>query len=100
MDGRWERIASRQLVSMQTGRLCNRPTLETNDGARHGEVVQFAIGIGFIQPQGGGKDIFVHISAVEKAGLAGLKPTRLVSARVLATGASQFMRKCEVRANS
>ena len=29
-------------------------------------------GYGFIQPQGGGKDVFVHISAVEKAGLDGL----------------------------
>jgi cold shock protein len=29
-------------------------------------------GFGFIQPEDGSKDAFVHISAVERAGLAGL----------------------------
>jgi cold shock protein len=30
-------------------------------------------GFGFIQPDGGGADAFVHISAVERAGLDGLR---------------------------
>ena len=35
-------------------------------------------GYGFIQPQDGGKDVFVHISAVEKAGLSGLNEGQVV----------------------
>jgi cold shock protein len=35
-------------------------------------------GFGFIQPEGGGRDVFVHISAVEKAGLPGLNEGQVV----------------------
>jgi len=36
-------------------------------------------GFGFIQPDDGGSDVFVHISAVERAGLAGLDDNQKVS---------------------
>jgi cold shock protein len=35
-------------------------------------------GYGFIQPQSGGKDVFVHISAVERAGLSGLNEGQVI----------------------
>jgi cold shock protein len=35
-------------------------------------------GYGFIAPQSGGKDVFVHISAVERAGLSGLDEGQVV----------------------
>ncbi|PTX04861.1 cold-shock protein [Pararhodobacter aggregans] len=36
-------------------------------------------GYGFIAPDGGGKDVFVHISAVERAGLKGLQDNQKIS---------------------
>jgi CspA family cold shock protein len=36
-------------------------------------------GFGFIQPEGGGEDVFVHISAVERSGLRGLNEGQAVS---------------------
>ena len=36
-------------------------------------------GYGFIQPEQGGSDVFVHISAVQRAGLAGLNEGQRVS---------------------
>ena len=36
-------------------------------------------GFGFIQPDDGSKDVFVHISAVERAGLRGLNEGQKVS---------------------
>jgi CspA family cold shock protein len=40
-------------------------------------------GYGFIQPDTGGKDVFVHISAVEKAGLSSLNEGAKVSYEVV-----------------
>jgi CspA family cold shock protein len=36
-------------------------------------------GFGFIQPNDGGSDVFVHISAVERAGLTGLAEGQKIS---------------------
>ena len=41
-------------------------------------------GFGFIQPDDGGKDVFVHISAVERAGMSGLNEGQKVSFEVVA----------------
>lgn len=40
-------------------------------------------GFGFIQPDNGGPDVFVHVSAVEKAGLRGLNEGQSVSFDVI-----------------
>ncbi len=36
-------------------------------------------GFGFIEPESGGRDVFVHISAVERAGLSGLSDAQKVT---------------------
>ena len=36
-------------------------------------------GFGFIQPDNGGADVFVHVSAVERAGLRGLVEGQKIS---------------------
>ena len=41
-------------------------------------------GFGFIQPDDGGKDVFVHISAVERAGMHSLNEGQKISFEVVA----------------
>jgi cold shock protein len=41
-------------------------------------------GYGFIQPDDGGRDVFVHVSAVERAGMPGLNEGQKVSFEVIA----------------
>ncbi len=54
--------------------------LETTDMA-NGTVKWFNAtkGFGFIAPETGGKDVFVHISAVERSGLTGLADDQKVT---------------------
>jgi len=40
-------------------------------------------GFGFIQPDAGGPDVFVHISAVERAGLRGLNEGQKISYEIV-----------------
>ena len=43
-------------------------------------------GFGFIQPDDGGKDVFVHISAVEQAGMDGLAEGAKISFELTTSG--------------
>ena len=53
-------------------------------------------GYGFIQPETGGKDVFVHISAVEKAGLSSLNEGAKVSFEVMANRGKELAENLRV----
>ena len=56
-------------------------------------------GYGFIQPSGGGgKDVFVHISAVDRAGLSGLRDGQKISFDVETDGRSGKQAATNLRA--
>lgn len=46
-------------------------------------------GYGFIQPATGGEDVFVHISAVERAGLVSLREGQIVSYEITSERGAQ-----------
>jgi len=54
-------------------------------------------GYGFIQPQAGGKDVFVHISAVERAGLSTLNEGQVVEYEVVANRGKEAAEKIKVK---
>ena len=57
-----------------------------NNGRHVGKIKFFNgdRGYGFIQPDDGGNDVFVHISAVERAGMRGLNEGQKVSFELVA----------------
>ena len=54
-------------------------------------------GYGFIQPDTGGKDVFVHISAVEKAGYTGLAEGAKVSFDVVPNRGKESAENLKIR---
>jgi cold shock protein len=54
-------------------------------------------GYGFIAPQSGGKDVFVHISAVERAGLSSLNEGAVVDYELVANKGKESAENIKVK---
>jgi CspA family cold shock protein len=54
-------------------------------------------GYGFIQPTGGGKDVFVHISAVEQAGLSTLNEGQSIEYEIESSRGKESAAKLKVK---
>jgi len=54
-------------------------------------------GYGFIQPQGGGKDVFVHISAVQRAGLTNLNEGQQIEYEIVANRGKESAENLKVK---
>ena len=54
-------------------------------------------GYGFVQPEGGGKVVFVHISAVERAGLSTLNEGAVIEFEVVANRGKESAENIKVR---
>ena len=54
-------------------------------------------GYGFIQPQDGSRDMFVHISAVERAGLSSLNEGQTIEYEIVSNRGKQSAESIKVR---
>ena len=54
-------------------------------------------GYGFVQPQGGGKDVFVHISAVERGGLSTLNEGAVIEYEIVANKGKESAENIKVK---
>src|ERR1700745_3202168 len=78
------------LVLLGPDPYCARSTLETEMPTGTVKWFNPTKGYGFIQPSGGGgRDVFVHISAVERAGLSSLNEGQTVEEEMGSNGAKE-----------
>lgn len=54
-------------------------------------------GYGFIQPQDGGRDVFVHISAVERAGLSSLNEGQTIEYQLVSNRGKEAAENLKTR---
>jgi CspA family cold shock protein len=54
-------------------------------------------GYGFIQPKDGGRDVFVHISAVERAGLGSLNEGQTIEYQIVSNRGKESADNLKVR---
>ena len=54
-------------------------------------------GYGFIQPKDGGRDVFVHISAVERAGLGSLNEGQTIEYQVVSNRGKESADNLKIR---
>jgi cold shock protein len=82
----------------ERGPYCVRPTLEMQMATGTVKWFNPTKGYGFIQPSGGGgKDVFVHISAVERAGLSSLNEGQTVEYEIASNRGKESAVNLKVR---
>src|SRR5438876_564896 len=74
-----------------------RSTLETEMATGTVKWFNPTKGYGFIQPGGGGRDVFVHISAVEQAGLSSLNEGQTVEYEIESNRGKESAVKLKVK---
>jgi cold shock protein len=87
-DGRWhDGRAPRSRSCIQGG----------HDGYGHCQWFNSTKGYGFIQPKDGGRDVFVHISAVERAGLNSLNEGQMIEYEIVSNRGKESADNLKVR---
>jgi CspA family cold shock protein len=87
--------------------MSDRTMVERPDHVRASKEAMMATGIvkwfnptkgyGFIQPQDGGRDVFVHISAVERAGLNSLNEGQTIEYEIVSNRGKESADNLKVR---